>query len=186
MWTIESPDDDAIINELHVESYHDRVVGIIGASFLEDRLTTRIQEKLRTHQEIVPRLFKGSGPIAAFSTKIDLAYCLGLFGEEIRRNFHVVRTIRNVFAHKASETSFLTQPAIDLSKNLTILDRFRHPDYPDYFAGGMENQDEALISPPLGTLFPTTGRNRYIAAIEILLGYLFLQAKKPRLPEPDF
>lgn len=46
------------------------------------------------------RLFEGNGPLATLSAKIDLARLLGLVTETIRSDLHIIRDIRNEFAHQ--------------------------------------------------------------------------------------
>ena len=49
----------------------------------------------RMHQ----KLFVGYGPLSSFSAKLDLAYCLGHIPNNLRRNLHAIRKVRNAFAH---------------------------------------------------------------------------------------
>ena len=45
------------------------------------------------------KLFEGYGALATLSAKIDLAYAMGLINQDLRRDLHVIREIRNAFAH---------------------------------------------------------------------------------------
>nr|WP_131196104.1 MltR family transcriptional regulator [Lichenihabitans psoromatis] len=44
-------------------------------------------------------LFEGSGPLSTLSAQINVGYALGLFGKKVRHDLHVIRDIRNDFAH---------------------------------------------------------------------------------------
>ncbi|MCF3628642.1 MltR family transcriptional regulator [Thalassospiraceae bacterium LMO-SO8] len=45
------------------------------------------------------KLFTGYGPLGSFSAKIDIAYALGAIPAWLQRDLHIVRDIRNEFAH---------------------------------------------------------------------------------------
>lgn len=45
------------------------------------------------------RLLGKSGPLSSFSTKIDLACVLGMCSRVIAKDLHMIREIRNDFAH---------------------------------------------------------------------------------------
>ena len=51
-------------------------------------------------------LFEGHGAFAIFSARIDTAYLLGLLPSSARLDLHLVRKIRNDFAHLASPLGF--------------------------------------------------------------------------------
>jgi hypothetical protein len=44
-------------------------------------------------------LFRRSGPLSSFSAKIDLARLLGMTSDVIHSDLHILRNIRNEFAH---------------------------------------------------------------------------------------
>jgi len=47
-----------------------------------------------------------TGPLANFSSKIDMAFRLGLISGKFTRDLHIVRKIRNYFAHDIYGCSF--------------------------------------------------------------------------------
>jgi DNA-binding MltR family transcriptional regulator len=51
-------------------------------------------------------MLNGNGPLATFSSRIGVAYLLGLLPSVIRRDPHLIRKIRNDFAHSAEPLSF--------------------------------------------------------------------------------
>ena len=52
------------------------------------------------------RLFRPEGPLGSFSARIDLAYALGLIGKKAARDLHLIRKIRNDFAHDPKTIMF--------------------------------------------------------------------------------
>ena len=89
---------DALIEEMNGES--DRAVAIVGAAWVEEALSDAIQSVLQSHSESWKRLFNGNGPLAIFSARIDLARLLGIVTDAIRSDLHIIRDIRNEFAHQ--------------------------------------------------------------------------------------
>jgi hypothetical protein len=86
----------------------DRGAAIIGGAYLEDSLATYLKSCWRNDQADAPtaksiaRLFNPSGPLGSFSAKIDIAYLGHLIGPTTFADMHVIRDIRNDFAHKLS------------------------------------------------------------------------------------
>ena len=46
-------------------------------------------------------LFKSDGALSSFNGNIDLAYAINLITSDLRYDLHVLRRIRNLFAHSA-------------------------------------------------------------------------------------
>ncbi len=103
-----------IVREL--EEQTDRGAAIIGAAYLDDRLAEAIRTRLVSDFDAITyrggrlekRIFKGRGQLEPFGAKIDLAYALGMLGEKSHRDAHLIRSIRNDFAHIAEKTRFST------------------------------------------------------------------------------
>lgn len=87
-----------LAEELEGES--DRAAAIVGAAWVEDSLRGALASFLIPHAEAWKRLFSGSGPLATFSTKIDLACLVGMISEAVRADLHSIREVRNEFAHQ--------------------------------------------------------------------------------------
>ena len=118
VWVTRDESDKPIIKEISEQT--DRGAALIAAAYLEERLTDAIKARLVRDPDIEGRLFKGTGPIAAFSTKIDLAFQLGIYENDIRRLLHTVRNIRNGFAHRPEPLKFDSQRIHDLCMNINI------------------------------------------------------------------
>lgn len=63
-------------------------------------------------------LFEGFGPLASFSSKIEVAYALGFIEATDKQSLHAIRGIRNKFAHCAEILDFDSVPIAILCKKL--------------------------------------------------------------------
>jgi DNA-binding MltR family transcriptional regulator len=64
-------------------------------------------------------LFRGTGPLSVFSSKIRIAYGFGLLSKEASVDAHLVRGIRNKFAHAEERISFDSDEIKELLKKLS-------------------------------------------------------------------
>jgi DNA-binding MltR family transcriptional regulator len=91
----------------------DRAAALLAASFLEEQLKDALQSVFVDDAEMMQNLFAGYGPLSSFRARIDLAYALGHIPKALHREFHIIRKIRNHFAHHADVTDFSTQRVKD-------------------------------------------------------------------------
>lgn len=115
-----------------IEFDSDRAAGIVAGSIAETRLEQALQSRLRAAdtsklQDIVRELFRASGALGPFSTKIDLAYLMRLLSDEAYKDLTNVKNIRNDFAHKLDHDSFDTPSIRDRCHNFILVDR--HSNY---------------------------------------------------------
>jgi DNA-binding MltR family transcriptional regulator len=121
--------------ETSIES--DRGAAIVAAALLETQLETAIKKLLRDLAlkkgvSLFDRLFKGYGPLATSGAKIDMAYALESIDEESYHDLHVIRAIRNDFAHDAETDipnqgmSFRVRSVSDRCANLRMISTFLH------------------------------------------------------------
>lgn len=117
----EWPDDISLLLR-EIESTNDRSTAIMGSSFLDHfiglAITSRLRPISRTLQD---KLFEGSGPFATFSAKINVGFALSLYEDEARHDLHLIRDIRNDFAHSMTPRRF---GDIDIRK---LCDQLRSP-----------------------------------------------------------
>lgn len=92
-----------------IDKQRDRGAGIIAASILQDHLLHAIKSRLQRNPSLEASLFKMSGPIGSFATQIDLGLLLGIYPNHIRERLHIIRLIRNDFAHNVQPASFRSQ-----------------------------------------------------------------------------
>lgn len=115
---------DAEISE-QIDRKNDRAVAIISAAMVEDRLQWLIEAKFiaglsSTRRE---RLFGGFGPLATFSSKIEIAYALGVIGEQVHGQLRQIGRIRNKFAHEFRRLRFADPEIAKLIDELRQYDR---------------------------------------------------------------
>lgn len=70
---------------------------------LKELLCLRMPKLSNTLRE---KFFDGYGPLSHFSTRIDLAFALGDIDDDTRHDLHVLRTLRNQFAHSTNFVHF--------------------------------------------------------------------------------
>ena len=72
----------------------DRMLGLAIRYFLNDGAGLKELDK------------DNQGPISTFSSKINLAHALGIISDEEHRDLHLIRKVRNEFAHSSSVSLF--------------------------------------------------------------------------------
>lgn len=108
--------DTSSMDELHklladLEQHGHAAHAVLVASILESRLATLLAAYMpNLSNRMQEKLFSGYGPLSSFSAKIDLAYALDLIPESLRRDLHVIREIRNEFAHSTVSIHFGSEP----------------------------------------------------------------------------
>jgi hypothetical protein len=97
------PSDEAIArsNELiqELNGQTDRGVAIVGVAWIEEALVAAIHAFLEKDKKAWDRLFRKSAPLSSLSAKIDLARLLAMTSDAIHSDLHILRDIRNEFAH---------------------------------------------------------------------------------------
>ena len=96
----------------------DRAVGVLAPAYLDEVLTRAIRAKLLPTTSTGNLLSSDRGALASFASKIDLAHSLGLIEEVTWKNLHVLRKIRNDFAHDVDLHDFSHDTIIDKCRNL--------------------------------------------------------------------
>lgn len=114
-----------VLNEMQNES--DRSTAILLGAELDDTLGQILEKYL-----LPPRAKKDAGAIGkTFHARIELASRLGLIHPRFQRELHLIKDVRNEFAHKKlgitfdetkvqAITSKLEQPALVLQRPLTL------------------------------------------------------------------
>lgn len=97
-----------IVETLMKES--DRGCAIFGAAILHDNLECLLREffrkDARSAKQVITPLFGAYAPLATFQARIDLAYALALIPRSTFDELHVVRKLRNEFAHESGPIDF--------------------------------------------------------------------------------
>lgn len=88
----------------------DRGCALMAAAYLDLELGEMVRVHLVQDKKILDTIFKNNGPISTFSAKIDLGYVLGLLSPDARLDLHLLRKIRNDFAHNPEKIGFSDSP----------------------------------------------------------------------------
>lgn len=181
----------AIMADLHTTS--DRAAAVIGGSLVDVALTEALERLLHRNAKLTKKSFGPSGALGTFSAKIDLGYLTGLYGMKALRELHIIREIRNDFAHDLTILDFNDQSVFDRVKNLIFGERYvkdtadddkddtRDPEmakrpfgqWPMWF--GIRGRNEALKTP----------RGRYLLSVQALV-YALMEVDEVRMPSPKF
>jgi hypothetical protein len=115
-WTMRDGLDPDTIDE--IEKQNDRGAAIIAGALLEDFVVDAIKTRLLPDEKVIDQFLTGMGPLATFSAKIDMAYLLKIVTSDCRRVMHIIRRVRNEFAHGLQPLSFETPRIQDMCSNL--------------------------------------------------------------------
>lgn len=119
--TVGIPGVNDIITEINSGS--DRVAAVVGGALIDEILRRTLRNSLRQDSKALDEAAQANGPLATFSACINMGYLLGLYGKEVKRDLHILRKIRNEFAHQLNAT-FSTQKIANLSLSLNLAERF--------------------------------------------------------------
>lgn len=93
--------------QLALRDETDRGCALMAASFLDNRIKQLIERQLIS-DKCTDELLSPSGPIGTFSNRINIAFSMALIPSAMRRDLHILRKIRNDFAHESIPISFET------------------------------------------------------------------------------
>lgn len=128
-WLVTSAEDMAVLGEIN-QGASDRALGIIAGSLVEIHLTKLIRQafiqetKVGSKETVQERMFISSGPLGNFSTKINIAFMMGIISEECFKNLTIMREIRNRFAHHTEIGSFNHPEISSRCFNFTLVDKY--------------------------------------------------------------
>jgi DNA-binding MltR family transcriptional regulator len=121
-----------------LEEESDRGSALMAAAFIEEKIGELLQLFCVDNKKIYTRLFENNGALATFSSKIDLAFLLGIIPKNIFDDLHLLRRIRNDFAHKASHITFESSPIKERCYSFSVLVKTQLRDHPRaYFLRAM-------------------------------------------------
>jgi hypothetical protein len=124
---VHSLDDlNAIFDDFKNES--DRATVILGAAKLDSMLYLLLTKFLKPTTNGQDELLDGDNPLGTFSSRINLAFRLGLINNHFTKSLHLIRKIRNSFAHEINGISLCTGGQGDRVRELI----FHFKDLVDY------------------------------------------------------
>lgn len=92
----------------------DRGAVIVGAAILDDMLVEIMKARLVLTESGRDELFDGANaPCSSFAAKVDLAYRIGAIRLSVKRTLHIIRRMRNEFAHVSSPADFSSRAVQD-------------------------------------------------------------------------
>lgn len=102
-----SMEDKARLSEVFRKNSEPIVTAILGQAILEGEIDAMLCSRLGIKDDDFGEQFMGdSGPMATFNAKIMLGQSLRLYPPAIAANLHIVRRIRNAFAHSKILVTF--------------------------------------------------------------------------------
>jgi len=111
-----SGDSRAIFEALNEESALAAV--LIGASFLDNCLASMLEASFIRSRVTKKLLDPSRGAIGTFSSRSDLARCLGLIDKRTYQDLEIIGGIRNLFAHSHLTLDFANQEVISKCNSL--------------------------------------------------------------------
>jgi DNA-binding MltR family transcriptional regulator len=99
-----SADLVGLLKELQEGS--DRATAILAGVYLDEQLSQVLKGFLIEDKNIEDALFGPDRPLGTFSSRIKMAYALGLLNGDVYHDLETIRDIRNVFAHALHGLSF--------------------------------------------------------------------------------
>lgn len=107
-----------VVKEWYGES--DRAAAVLGAAFLDDQLALLLRATIRGGSSTESRLLERDRPLSSFSARIETAYGFGLISKQARDDLHLIRKIRNRFAHRVTDFDFESAGLKDRVRSLEI------------------------------------------------------------------
>jgi Mannitol repressor. len=105
----------------------DRASAIVSSALLEELLERLLLAYLVDNVSVKRDLFEGIAPLSTMSAKINLAYYLGLLGQNEFDDLKLIKNIRNDFAHSFEGINFETQRIKDKCLLLKTLKSTKPP-----------------------------------------------------------
>lgn len=117
---------DVFIAEFQKET--DRASVILSAAMLEQELETVLKATFVPIPSGDDNLFSSpNAPLASFSAKIDISFRVGMISQKLCRDLHLIRKIRNDFAHNVTgcsfESSSVRSRVLELIRSTGMVDR---------------------------------------------------------------
>lgn len=127
--------DDFFSNEIEKES--DRAVAVIAAALFDEVLLNLIKVRLVPNSSSSDELFDGpNAPFSTLSSKISGAYRVGSISRKMARDIHIIRKIRNQFAHNLTGCTFE-----DGAVRSRVIELVKGTKYNDESEQRLQNQD---------------------------------------------
>lgn len=109
---------DIFMTQFNKES--DRAAVIVGATIIETSLEVALKYFLVRLEKVKnDPLFDGpNAPLSSFNAKIEMAFRSAIISDRLRKALHIIRKIRNRFAHDILDCDFNNTQVISLVQEL--------------------------------------------------------------------
>lgn len=87
----------------------DRGCALMIGAYLDNLLTEFLSSLFVDDKSANENFLRADGPLGSFSSRIEMCYLLGQVSKIVYRELHMVRKIRNEFAHSANLIDFTEQ-----------------------------------------------------------------------------
>lgn len=98
----------------------DRAAAVVAGAVFDEILHELLLAAMVKDTSSEKELFSGSGALATFSAKIEVAFRMGLISKGERKHLTLIRRVRNDFAHRLSGVSFAASPVKERIRELEI------------------------------------------------------------------
>jgi transcriptional regulator with XRE-family HTH domain len=120
---------DDTFRKLATES--DTTAAVVGGSLLEASLEGLLRARmLTTDDKLLHAVFGGRGPLAGLEEKILIAQAFGLITSRVASDLHVLKDVRNTFAHSRELVSFSQQAIKERVSGLLMFQQTDEPELP--------------------------------------------------------
>jgi len=102
------------------EGETDRAAVILGAAKLDTLLYQLLSKFLFPSPTGIDEMLEGDSPLSTFSSRINISYRLGLIDAHFAKALHLIRKIRNAFAHELSGCTLDSGAQRDRVKELVL------------------------------------------------------------------
>ena len=110
---------DEFVNQFKEEN--DRAAVILGASKIDYLLYQIINHFLIANCSKNDELLDGDSPLSTFSSRINMVFRLGIIDGQFSKALHLIRKIRNDFAHELNSSKLDTIPHRDRIRELKAM-----------------------------------------------------------------
>jgi hypothetical protein len=119
-----SPEEsNAVVQEMMrgIDNTTPIVTAILGQALLESELDSMLRSRLsRKDDDTWAKLSEPPGPLCSFNSKILLCHAFKFYDDDFAENLHIVRKIRNVFAHSRKLRNFDHPLIVDELKKVNL------------------------------------------------------------------
>lgn len=116
MRELDMKDFNAFLDEFQQET--DRGAALVGAAIIDHRLDDTLRSFMVSNNAASELLEGPRAPLGTFSARVDACFALGLIDAHEKSQCHLIRKIRNEFAHRKHGTTFKDKHISDMCHQL--------------------------------------------------------------------